>query len=154
MSGAPGHPVGVGSTVTLHLSLTLEDGTVAEDTFGGEPHTFRMGDGTLLRGLELGLYGLRPGDTQRLRLDPEQAFGLRDPANVHTLPRSQFTADVEPEPGLIVAFATADGTEIPGAILAVSEDGVEVDFNHPLAGHTIVFDVEILDVVPAGPAAD
>ena len=83
-------PIDVGSTVTLHLALTLEDGTVAESTFDDEPLTFTMGDGTLVRGLELGLYGLRPGDTQRLTLHPEQAFGLRDPDKVHRLPRTDL----------------------------------------------------------------
>jgi FKBP-type peptidyl-prolyl cis-trans isomerase SlpA len=143
------YPIGVGSTVTLHLSLTLEDGTVAEETFSGEPHTFRMGDGSLVHGLELGLYGLKPGDTQRLRLEPEQAYGLRDPQKVHRLPREQFSDAIQPEPGLIIGFDTPDGEAIPGAVLAVSDDSVEVDFNHPLAGHVITFDVEIIDVVPA-----
>ena len=69
-------PISPGSTVTLHLSLTLEDGTVADSTFEGEPFTFVMGDGTLVSGLELALYGLYPGDTQRLELTPEQAFKL------------------------------------------------------------------------------
>ena len=142
------HPIGVGSTVTLHLSLTLEDGTVAEETFSGEPHTFRMGDGSLVHGLELGLYGLKPGDTQRLKLDPVQAYGLRDPQKVQRLPRERFSGDIQPEPGLIIGFETPDGAEMPGAVLSVSDTSVEVDFNHPLAGHAITFDVEIIDVVP------
>ncbi|UCC57565.1 MAG: FKBP-type peptidyl-prolyl cis-trans isomerase [Gammaproteobacteria bacterium] len=148
------YPIGVGSTVTLHLRLSLEDGTVAEETFSGEPHTFRMGDGSLLHGLELGLYGLKPGDTQRLELYPEQAYGLRDPANIRRLPRERFADDMEPEPGMIIGFETPDGEEIPGSILSVSDDSVEVDFNHPLAGHTITFDVEIVDVLPAEPGEE
>ena len=143
------HPIGINSTVTLHLSLTLEDGTVAEETFGGEPHTFCMGDGSLAHGLELALYGLKPGDRQHLVLDPEQAYGLRDPAQVHRMPRARFHDDIELEPGVIIGFETPEGMEIPGAVRAVSEDSVEVDFNHPLAGHAIAFDVEIIDVVPA-----
>lgn len=148
------YPIGVGSTVTLHLRLSLEDGTVAEETFSGEPHTFRMGDGSLLHGLELGLYGLKPGDTQRLELYPEQAYGLRDPANIQRLPHERFADDMEPEPGMIIGFETPDGEEIPGSILSVSDDSVEVDFNHPLAGHTITFDVEIVDVLPAEPGEE
>jgi len=148
-----GYPVGIGSTVTLHLSVTLEDGTMAEDTFGGEPHTFRMGDGSLVRGLELALYGLKPGDRQRLELEPEQAWGLRHPGHIQRLPRDRF-ADLPPEPGQIIGFTTPDGTEVPGAVLSVSAAGVEVDFNHPLAGHSVVFEVEILDVVPAETAGD
>ena len=124
------------------------------ETFSGDPHTFRMGDGSLVHGLELGLYGLKPGDIQRLKLDPEQAYGLRDPQKVHRLPRDRFAAELQPEPGLIIGFATPDGQEIPGAVLSVSDAEVEVDFNHPLAGHVITFDVEIIDVVPAEPGSD
>ena len=140
--------INVASTVTLHLSLMLEDGTVAESTFDDEPLTFTMGDGTLVHGLELGLYGLRPGDSQRLTLYPEQAFGLRDPDKVHRLPRADFGADIELEPGLIVGFETPEGEELPGAVLSLDADSVEVDFNHPLAGRNIIFEVEIIDVVP------
>jgi FKBP-type peptidyl-prolyl cis-trans isomerase SlpA len=143
------HQIGIASTVTLHLSLTLEDGTVAESTFGEEPLTFTMGDGTVVHGLELALYGLRPGETQRLELYPEQHFGLRDPEKVHRLPRTQFGSGMQPEPGMIIGFTTAEGEELPGAVLSVTDDEVEVDFNHPMAGHTVVFEVEILQVVPA-----
>jgi len=141
-------PIGPGSRVTLHLSLTLEDGTVAETTFGDDPHTFTMGDGSLLPGLELALYGLRPGDTQRLVLSPGQAFGLPDSAQVRWLPRSGFDAALALEPGVIIGFETPAGEELAGSVLSVGEDRVEVDFNHPLAGHAITFAVEILEVVP------
>jgi len=144
------YSVNIGSTVTLHLALTLEDGSVAETTFGEEPLTFTMGDGTLVHGLELALYGLRPGDTQRLALYPEQAFGLHDPARIHRLPRAGFPADIDLTPGNIIAFDTPEGEEIAGTLLSLDEQTVEVDLNHPLAGRRIVFDVEILDVTPAG----
>jgi len=142
--------VDVGSTVTLHLALTLEDGSVAESTFDEDPLTFTMGDGTLVHGLELALYGLRPGDTQRLALYPEQAFGRHDPERIHHLPRSGFPADIELLPGNIIAFDTPEGEEIAGTVLSLDEHTVEVDLNHPLAGRRIIFDVEIVDVNPAG----
>jgi len=142
------YPIGEGSTVTLHLSLALEDGMVAESTFGGEPHTFTQGDGSMLPGLELALYGLRPGDTQRLVLYPKQAFGVHDPARIHAVPRTTFTDDISLEPGLIIGFTDTGGQEIPGTVLSVTEEIVEVDFNHPLAGHAITFEVEIIDVIP------
>jgi len=143
------YPIGAGSTVTLHLLLALEDGRVAESSFDGEPHTFTMGDGTLLPGLEMALYGLRPGDTQQLVLHPAQAFGLRDPARIHVMPRTSFTDDISLEPGLIIGFTDTAGVEMPGTVLSVTDAAVEVDFNHPLAGHAITFDVEIIDVIPA-----
>ncbi len=142
------NPIAAGSTVTLHLSLALEDGRVAESTFDGEPHTFTVGDGSLLSGLELSLYGLRPGDTQHLVLHPAQAFGLRDPARIHPVSRAAFTDDISLEPGLIIGFTDTGGEEIPGTVLSITDAAVEVDFNHPLAGHAITFDVEIIDVIP------
>ena len=143
------YAVDVGSSVTLHLALTLEDGTVAESTFEGEPLTFTMGDGTLVHGLELALYGLRPGDTQRLALYQEQAFGPHDPERVQRLPRSGFPADIELTPGNIIVFDAPEGEEIAGTLLSLDDRTVEVDLNHPLAGCRIIFDVEIIDVVPA-----
>jgi FKBP-type peptidyl-prolyl cis-trans isomerase SlpA len=142
-------PIGIDSRVTLHLSLTLEDGTVAESTFGEEPLSFAMGDGTLVRGLELGLYGLHPGATQRLKLYPEQAFGRRDPEMIQRMPRADFDDQMVLEPGVIIGFETPDGEEVPGSVHAVGNETVEIDFNHPLAGHTVIFDVEIINVEPA-----
>ena len=103
------YPISPASTVTLHLSLTLEDGTVAESTFDDEPLTLTMGDGSLAEGLELGLYGLRPGATQRLELYPEQAFGLHDSGKVLQLPRADFDAQLVLEPGSIIGFDTPGG---------------------------------------------
>ena len=142
------YPISAGCTVTLHLSLALEDGRVAESSFDGEPHTFTLGDGSLLPGLELALHGLRPGDTQCLVLHPDQSFGVRDPARIHTMPRTAFPDDISLEPGLIIGFTDSGGEELPGTVLSVTEATVEVDFNHPLAGHAITFGVEIIDVIP------
>jgi len=143
------HPISPGSTVTLNLSLALEDGTVAESTFDDEPMTLTMGDGSLAAGLELGLYGLRPGDTQRLELYPEQAFGLHDPGKVQQLPRADFAADLAMEPGSIIGFDTPGGEELSGTIITFDDVTVEVDFNHPLAGRVVIFDVEIIAVMLA-----
>ena len=136
------------SRVVMHFSLTLEDGTIAESTFDSDPLEFVMGDGTLIGGLELALYGLKPGDRQRLTMQPQDAFGFPDPESVHVMPRSEFASDMELKPGLIIGFTTPSGEEVPGAVLEVRDDEVKVDFNHPLAGHELIFDVEILEVQP------
>jgi FKBP-type peptidyl-prolyl cis-trans isomerase SlpA len=148
LSGPAGNPIGAGSTVTLHLTITLADGTVAESSLDGEPHTFTMGDGSMLHGLELALYGLRPDDTQRLMLQAEQAFGRHDPARIHYLPRADFAHDIALEPGVILGFTIPEGDEVAGTVLSFTDETVEVDFNHPLAGHALTFEVEIIDVIP------
>ncbi len=135
-----------GSEVTLHLSLSTTSGLEALSTFGQEPETFVMGDGTLAEGLELALYGLRPGDTQTLTLTADQAFGQWDQSRIQQLPRSNFSPEQELEPGLVMGFSSPDGGELAGTILNVDENEVTVDFNHPLAGREVVFRVEVLEV--------
>ncbi len=149
MHAATQYEIGPGSEVLMHFSIKLEDGTVADTSREeGEPLRFTMGDGSLIEGLELVLYGLKAGDTQTLRIGPADAFGFRDPDNVHQISRADFPSDIELEEGLIIAFATPSGEEVPGAVLEVGDDSVTVDFNHPLAGHEVEFDVEILEVKP------
>jgi FKBP-type peptidyl-prolyl cis-trans isomerase SlpA len=142
-----------GGQATLHLSILLEDGTEALSTFGEEPVSLTLGDGTLQPGLELAIYGLSAGDRQTLNLLPEQAYGLRDPALIQQMPMTDFSTDFTPEPGQIIAFSLPNDEEAAGTVLSVGEGRVEVDFNHPLAGHAITFTVEIIDVT-APPAAD
>lgn len=140
--------IGPGSEVLMHFTLSLPDGTVADSTREGEPLRFVMGDGTLIEGLELVLYGLKKGDRQCLSIEPRDAFGFPDEENIHTMPRSEFPADMQLEAGLIIGFTTPSGEEVPGAIQEVKDDEVVVDFNHPLAGNEIIFDVEILELKP------
>jgi len=151
MGDTPTVGIGHGSEVLMHFSIRLEDGTVAESTDGGEPMRFVMGDGTLVDGLELALYGLHAGDRQTLTIGPENAFGYRDPNNVHSLSRADFPPDMTLDEGVIVGFTTPAGDEIPGMVMAVGEERVSVDFNHPLAGHEITFEVEILEVSAGEP---
>jgi FKBP-type peptidyl-prolyl cis-trans isomerase SlpA len=130
----------------MHFSLCLSDGTEAISTFGEEPLEFAMGDGTLVEGLELALYGMRPAQEQSLELTPQQAFGPRDRDKIHLLPRTQFAADMPLDPGTVIAFDGPDGEPLAGTVLGLNDDKVEVDFNHPLAGHSVIFRVRILDV--------
>ena len=135
------------SKVRMHYTIALEDGTVADSSRDDDqPLEFVMGDGTLIEGLELALYGLKAGEKQSLKISPDVAFGFRDPDNVHSLPRADFAADMELKRGVIIEFKTPAGDEVPGMVLEVGGENVQVDFNHPLAGHEITFDVEILSI--------
>jgi len=140
--------IGPGAEVLMHFKLSLEDGTVADQSEPGEPLRFTMGDGTLIPGLEMILYGLKPGERENLRIGPRDAFGYADPSNVHAMPRSDFGPEFELKPGLVIGFSTPSGEEVPGLIRELEEDTVQVDFNHPLAGHEVRFEVEILEVHP------
>jgi FKBP-type peptidyl-prolyl cis-trans isomerase SlpA len=135
-----------GSTVRMHFSLQLEDGTVVETSRPGDPVEFEMGDGTLIGGLERALYGLKTGDKQTLRISPQEGYGMRDPAHVHVLKRDSFDAELALEPGLVMGFELPTGEYVHGTVVSFDADEVRVDFNHPLAGREVKFEVEILDV--------
>ncbi len=133
------------SRVCMHYTLRLENGFEVDAAQGDEMLEFQLGDGTLLPGLEQLLLGLSAGDECRFGVPPEQAFGARDEAAVQRMERAQF-GDMVLEEGLVIGFNTPTGDELPGTIRAIDGDTVEVDFNHPLAGHHLDFEVSILSV--------
>jgi len=141
--------LGPGTTVTLHFALRLPGGEVIDSNFERDPATFTVGDGNLLLGFEKAIYGLQEGDKKTLVIKPEDSFGQRNPNNVQEIPRAQFGADIELSEGLMLSFADAQKTELPGVVRRFDDEVVVVDFNHPLAGREILFEVAILQIEPA-----
>lgn len=139
--------IGPGKAITLHFALKLEDGQVVDSNFDAAPARFTFGDGNLPEGFEQALLGLKAGDHVTLTIAPERGFGMHNPSNIQVMPRSQFS-DMTLEPGLVVSFQEPGG-ELPGVITAFDEDKVTVDFNHPLAGKTLLFEVAVQAVEPA-----
>lgn len=135
------------SEVLFHFSIKLSDGSVADSTkVSGKPAKLTMGDGSLTPGFEACLIGLEAGTEASFTLAPEQAFGMPNPDNIYYVERDKFSPDAPAEEGAIIAFTQPDGTELPGIIRSVAGQSVTVDFNHPLAGQTLTFDVEIIEV--------
>ena len=142
-------PVSEGTRVYLNFSVSLQDGSEVDSNFGGDPVDFVIGDGSLLPGFERLLFGMTGGERQMFTVSPENAFGQPNDNNLQYLPREQFDDDAELEIGLVFSFADAGGGEVPGMIISFDEEEVTVDFNHPLAGRTILFDVLVHRVEPA-----
>ncbi len=139
--------IGDNSQVVLHFDLKLEDGSAADSTrVYNKPAKLVMGDGNLTINFENCLRGLKAGDKKSFTLPADDAFGMPNPDNIYFLDRSKFDADAKLEVGMIMGFSQNDGSELPGIIRAVEGHSVTVDFNHPLSGQTIIFDVEIIDV--------
>jgi FKBP-type peptidyl-prolyl cis-trans isomerase SlpA len=136
-----GVTVGEGTRVFVNFALSLEDGSEIDSNFTDDPVGFVIGDGSLLPGFERKLFGMAAGERQIFSVEPEDAFGMPNDSNVQQVPQAQFDEDVEPEIGLLFYFSDASGGEVPGLVIAIDEDNVTVDFNHPLAGRTILFDV-------------
>lgn len=146
--------IGPDTRVTLFFSLTLADGQPVDSNFGAQPAQYVPGDGSLLPAFDACLAGLAAGARERFTIPAADAFGVRREENLKRVPRARFPQDVALVPGLVLSFAAAEGGELPGVIHRLLGDMVEVDFNHPLAGRDIVFDVEIVAVEPVHPVEE
>ncbi|EIK47078.1 ribosomal protein S2 [Cellvibrio sp. BR] len=140
--------IGPGTKITLHFALQLDNGELVDTNFERDPATFTVGDGNLLPGFEKALFGMLEGEHKTVVIKPEDGFGQRNPNNIQEIARSQFSPDLELSEGLMLSFADAQKTELPGVVVSFDEDVVVVDFNHPLAGRDILFEVAILKIEP------
>jgi len=136
--------IGPGRKVTLHFAIKLEDGQIIDSNFDKAPAQFEVGDGNIPEGFEAALNGLKAGEHVELTIAPERGFGQHNPSNIQRMKRSDFK-DMELEPGLVVSFQEPGG-EIPGVVVEFDETNVSVDFNHPLAGKTLIFEVQVISV--------
>lgn len=135
-----------GTKVKLHFSLALEDGSLIDSNFDKQPASFIIGDGNLLPGFESVILGLESGQKREFTIPPENAFGQHNPQNVQDVDRTNFAED-KLEIGAVFSFQNGDG-ELPGVIIGIEDEKVMIDFNHPLAGQSILFTVEILQISP------
>lgn len=132
-----------GDRVTLHYRIASLGQEIA-DTFPYAPETFRVGAGEIDARLEQLLLGLHEGERHVFELHPWQAFGERDETLVQTLPRSDFPPGADLPTEHQVDFELPNGETLTGQILAADAESVKIDFNHPLAGLPIEFEVHIL----------
>ncbi|MEB3754511.1 peptidylprolyl isomerase [Acinetobacter sp. MD2(2019)] len=138
-----------GSKVDLHFSVAIENGVEIDNTRSrSEPVSLVIGDGNLLPSFEKALLGLRAGDRRTVSLPPEDAFGPWNPENVQTFDTVKF--EQTPVVGHMIEFEDKAKASLFGVVKSVNEDVTEIDFNHPLAGKNISFEVEIFKVTPAG----
>jgi FKBP-type peptidyl-prolyl cis-trans isomerase SlpA len=140
--------IGPGTKITLHFALQLDNGDMVDSNFERAPATFTVGDGNLLPGFEKALFGMLEGEHKTVVIKPEDGFGQRNPNNIQEIARSQFSPDLELSEGLMLSFADAQKTELPGVVQRYDDEVVVVDFNHPLAGRDILFEVAILKIEP------
>ncbi|MFT4244375.1 MAG: FKBP-type peptidyl-prolyl cis-trans isomerase [Candidatus Woesearchaeota archaeon] len=129
--------------VSIHYTGTLEDGTIFDSSEGKEPLEFIFGIGQIIPGLEEGLEGLKVGDKKKVEnITPDKAYGPKLDEAMQEVPKSQLPEDLDVEVGMQLAAQGPQGP-IPVVIAKVKEESVVVDFNHPLAGKTLTFEVEV-----------
>lgn len=142
-------PIQSDSAVLVHFMLFLSDGSLVESTRdNGKPALFTLGDGSLSPALETQLTGLAAGDKRRFTLQPDQSFGESNPDLIQYFSIRDFAETGIPEVGTIMLFSAMDGSDMPGIIRDITGESITVDFNHPLAGQEVTFEIEILSVNP------
>lgn len=134
------------TVVTLDYRLTLPDGEVVEVSEPGDPLVYLHGHEEIVPGLERALEGKTTGDRVQAIVPPEDAYGEYDPEGSETVDRSEFPADLELEVGGIITATDEDDDEVEFLVKAIDGDKVTVDFNHPMAGKTLHFDVTIREI--------
>ena len=141
-----------GSFLTLHYRLRGPDGEPFVDTFGQQPATLSLGTGQLAPAMEQRLLGLPEGSRESFALGAGEAFGERNPELLQRVRRSLLDehgdADQDYRVGDVVSFPTPDGQgSFAGVVREVEGDTLVFDFNHPLAGRPVTFDVELIGVL-------
>lgn len=135
-----------GHVVTIHYRLTLDDGSVADQSFGGEPMPYLHGSQNIVPGLERQLAGKKIGDKLEVVVPANEGYGEYDPAAEQTVPKSQFPPNVELTVGMAFQTRGRNGQTMPVYVRAVKDDQVTVTANHPLAGQRLNFDVKVVNV--------
>lgn len=135
------------SRVLADITVKLKDGSIADSTkVGGKPSWIILGGGDFSEAFESYLLGAKEKDNLTFELEAADAFGESNPDNIHFMDISQFPQDIQLEKGAIISFAQPGGGQIPGIIREIQAASVKVDFNHPLAGETVIFEVEIKQI--------
>jgi len=140
-------PVKNGDTVTLHYSGAFEDGTPFDSSYDrNEPMTVAVGTGQLIQGFEDALYEMVSGEKKTFTLPPEEAYGEKNPDAFTTIKRDLFPEGFEFAVDRTVPLMGPGGEPVLGLITELTEEEIIVDLNHPMAGRTLVFEVEVLSV--------
>ena len=134
--------------VSMAYTLTVE-GELIDSTEDGESLVFIQGFGSIIPGLESSLYGMSKGQTRPVQVPAVDAYGEYDLEQIVPIPMSEFPDDFDLEPGLELEMKDKDGDTVFARIVSVGKSRVKMDFNHPLAGKDLDFEITILDLRPA-----
>lgn len=136
-----------GDTVRVEYTGKLQDGTVFDSSEDTEPLEFTLGDEAVIPGFEEAVDGLEEGESVTTTLEPEMAYGERRDDLVFQVGRSDIRDDIELEVGDELEIHGRDGNTFPALVQELGDDKVTLDANHPLAGRTLVFEIELVEVV-------
>lgn len=135
-----------GDRVSVHYTGMLDSGDVFDSSRDREPLEFTVGEGAVIPGFERAVEGLAVGESRKVRIEPDDAYGEPRQDLVVEVPREQFPPQGDPEVGMQVQVQVAPGQHRVARIADVSDQAITLDLNHPLAGQALTFDLELVAV--------
>lgn len=134
-----------GKLIKVYYTLKV-DGNVFDTSREGEPFEFQVGSKQVIPGFEKALIGMKAGEKKIFQVTPVEGYGQENPKGIHEVPRDKLPAGVEPKVDMTLYAKGPNGQSIPARITEVKKDVVVVNFNHPLAGKILDFEVEIVEI--------
>jgi peptidylprolyl isomerase len=137
----------IGDVVKVHYTGTLDDGTVFDTSADRDPLEFIVGKGQVIPGFDSAVIDMVPGETRVTVIPAEDAYGAHSPELVTDVDRERFPADMELEIGQQLQVGLADGQQAIVMVVDLSDTAVTLDANHPLAGQTLTFEIELVEII-------
>lgn len=134
-------------TVRVHYTGKLTDGQIFDSSLQREPMEVALGQGQLIPGFEKGLIDMAVNEKKTITIDKKDAYGEVDEALFQKISKSQLPEDIKPEVGMGLVGSNADGQQQQFRVAKVEENDIILDANHPLAGHDLVFDLEVVEIL-------
>lgn len=135
-----------GDRVKVHFTGHIKDGDLFSTTHGADPVTIEIGAGNALAGLETGVVGMQVGEQKKIEVSPKEGFGPHLPDLVAQVKKELLPSTIQPEIGLTLQTRQEGDEPVEMTIVDMDENTVTLDANHPLAGHTLVFEIELLEI--------
>jgi FKBP-type peptidyl-prolyl cis-trans isomerase 2 len=135
----------IGKTAVVHYRGTLDDGSEFDSSIGNDPLSFEVGGGDIIPGFDSAVAEMKPGEKRTVVIEPGDAYGERSDEAVQKAPIEMF-AEHTPVEGEMVALAGPDGRQQAAGVKSVPQDRGELDFNHPLAGQRLTFEIELVEL--------
>jgi len=136
-----------GDRVKVHYTGRLADGTIFDTSMQREPLEFTLGGGDILPGFEQAVLGMTAGEAKTITIPAAQAYGPHQPARVLEIERHHLPPDLHPALGQHLHLQRQDGGTIDVVVTALTEGHVTLDANHPLAGHDLTFDLQLVEIL-------
>lgn len=138
--------VKTGDTVRIHYTGTLTDGSTFDSSQGRDPLEFTVGSGQIIPGLDKAIPGMTVGDKKTVQVPAEDAYGETNPEARQDVPRGEIPDDIPLDLGTQLQVQAQGGQVLPVTVVAVTEEVVTLDANHPLAGKDLTFDIELVEI--------